>query len=141
MADQDDQYAEIIATATGSYPPGVARPLFVEQQGDYAAVLLDTGGDGHPYPYFVLCQRTPDGAWFEGYSGNFPGWWQTQHDDGVVVYWGDTAGRPEPIEVEFRGKRRPAQVRDGMFWAVWWNEQDPDNFIEPRWPELVTSAG
>jgi hypothetical protein len=68
VTDQDE-HAAIIAAATGSYPPGVARPLFVDRHGDHAAVLLETGRSGHSYPYFVLCQRSEDGTWFEGYGG------------------------------------------------------------------------
>jgi hypothetical protein len=137
MTEQGDQRAEIVAAATGSYPPGVARPLFVDRHRDHAAVLLETGGSGHPYPYFVLCQRDENGSWSEGYSANFPGWYQTDDDDGVVVYWGEAEGLSEPIEVEFRGRRWPTEVRDGVFWAVWWDEQDPDNLIPAAWPEVA----
>lgn len=125
--------------ASRGYPPGVARPLFVCEHNDFAAVLLDTGSPGQPYPYFVLCRRQ-DGQWLEYGGSNMSGWYRLEDDNGVVVYWDDADGLPEPVEVTFKGKRWPAQINGGVLWAVWWDELDPGNLIEPNWPETVTTT-
>ncbi|HTF50526.1 MAG TPA: hypothetical protein VK735_24055 [Pseudonocardia sp.] len=125
-----------VEAASNGYPPGVARPLFVSEHGDYAAVLLETGSTGHPYPYFVLTRRQ-GGQWEEHGSSNMSGgWYQTEDDNGVVVFWGETAGLDEPLEVEFKGRRWPAEVKAGVFFTVWWDELDPGNLLEPTWPAV-----
>jgi hypothetical protein len=125
--------------ASRGYPPGVARPLFVCEHNDFAAVLLDTGSPGRPYPYFVLCRRQ-DGQWVEYGGSNMSGWYRLADDNGVVVYWDDADGLPEPVEVTFKGKRWPTQINGGVLWAVWWDELDPGNLLEPNWPEVVPTS-
>ena len=123
--------------ASHGYPPGVARPLFVSEHGDFAAVLLETGSSGHSYPYFVLTRRQ-GGKWEEyGGSNMGGGWYQTDDDAGVVVFWDDAEGLAEPIEIEFKGRRWPAEMKDGVFFAVWWDELNPGNLLEPHWPAIA----
>ena len=130
---------EIGASVRKGYPGGVGVPLFVSQHGEHALVLLETGSGDVSYPYFSLC-RLVDGEWREVNSANFSGWYQTDDDAGVVVFWDDAAGLDEPIEVVFKGERWPAQTNGGVFWAVWWDELDPSNYIAPQWPEVATRA-
>jgi hypothetical protein len=141
MTAEDRQRAAIIAAATGSYPPGAARALFVEVHESHAAVLLDTGSETHSYPYFVLCRLDDEGRWREGHSANSPGWYQTEDDAGVVVFWGDTNGLDGPVKVVFKGQQWLAKTADGMFFIAWWDELDPGNLIEPNWPEVASKAG
>lgn len=129
MNDQD-----VVAVAASGYPPDV-RPLFVSHHGDHAAVLLETGSGGHSYPYFVLCQRV-DGRWLSKHSSNMPGWYQTEDDAGVVVFWDYIEGLAELVEIEFKHQRWPGQSKGGVVWAIWWDELDPSNYIEPEWPKL-----
>ncbi|MGQ0482665.1 MAG: hypothetical protein ACT4O0_16775 [Pseudonocardia sp.] len=134
MSDQDDR--AIVAAAASGYPPGQVHPLFIRRRGEHAVVLLETGSGGHSYPYFVQCRFT-DGRWCEGQSSNMPGWYQTEDDAGVVVFWDDAEGLAEPIEVEFKGQRWPAEVNGGVCFMAWWDELDPSNYIEPHWPSLA----
>jgi hypothetical protein len=111
--------------------------LFVSEHGDFAAVLLETGSSGHSYPYFVLTRRQ-GGKWEEyGGSNMSGGWYQTDDDAGVVVFWDDAEGLAEPIEIEFKGRRWPAEVKDGVFFAVWWDELNPGNLLERYWPAIA----
>jgi hypothetical protein len=72
------------------------------------------------------------------YGGsNMSGWYRMEDDNGVVVFWDDADGLPEPVEVEFKGRRWPAEVKDGVLFAVWWDELDPGNLLEPRWPRVA----
>ena len=132
MTDQD----AIVKVASSGYPPGVAVPLFVSVHGDHAAVLLETGTDTHPYPYLVMCAYE-DGHWQELASANMGGWYQTEDDNGAVVFWDDSDGLTEPVEIEFKGRRWPAEVKSGVAWSIWWDELDPGNLIDPHWPEIA----
>lgn len=123
--------------ASRGYPSGVARPLFVSEHDDFAAVLLATGTAGQPYPYFVLCRRQ-DGGWIEWGGSNMSGWYRLQDDNGVVVFFDDADDLSEPVDVLFKGKHWPARIKDGVLWAVWWDELDPGNLLEPNWPTLAT---
>jgi hypothetical protein len=49
-------------------------------------------------------------------------------------------GLATPIEVEFAGRRRPAEVKDGLLFAVWWDELDPANLLPPNWPTIVAAG-
>ena len=122
-----------VEAASHGFPPGVARPLFVSEHGDFAGVLFDTGSAGHPYPYFVLCRRV-DGKWLEYGGSNMGGWYQTEDDNGAVVFWDDSDGLTEPVEIEFKGRRWPAEVKRGVAWSIWWDELDPGKLIDPEWP-------
>jgi hypothetical protein len=130
---------EIVAAASSGYPPGQVHALFVSQHGDHAAVLLETGSGGHSYPYFVLCERK-DGSWTGGASGVMPGWYQTEDDAGVVVFWEESEGLSQPIELSFKGQRWPAETKGGVVFAAWWDELDPSNYIEPEWPAIAGPA-
>ena len=113
--------------------------MFVSEHGDFAAVLLETGSGGHSYPYFVLCRRE-NGVWNEYGSSNVCGWYQLADDNGVVVFWDDADGLATPIEVEFAGRRHPAEVKGGVLFAVWWDELDPANLLSPTWPTVVAAG-
>lgn len=127
---------EIMAIATEGYPPGATTPLWVSQHGDHAAVLLETGSAGYSLPYFTLCRRE-DGQWAGVQASNMPGWYQTEDDAGVVVFWDDAEGLPEPIEVEFEGQRWKADTGGVTCWAICWDELNPANYIDPLWPSLA----
>jgi hypothetical protein len=127
---------EIVAIAASGYPPGQATPLMVSQHGDHAAVLLETGSGLHSLPYFTLCRRD-GGEWVGVQASNMGGWYQTEDDAGVVVFWDDAEGLPEPIEVEFNGQRWKAETNGTVAWAIWWDELNPANYIDPTWPALA----
>lgn len=131
---------EIVAAAMSGYPQDAVHPLFVSQHDDHAAVLLETGSSSHSYPYLVLCRKV-NGEWEGGPSSNMPGWYRTFDDAGVVVFWGDTEGLTEPIEVEFKARRWAVETNGGAFLVAWWDELDPGNHIEPQWPEVADAAG
>jgi len=138
LSDQDTE--AIVAAAATGYPPGQVTPLVVSRHGDHAVVLLETGSGGHSYPYLVQCQFT-DGRWTEGQSSNMPGWYQTEDDAGVIVFWDDADGLGEPVEVEFKGQRWTADINGTVAWVVWWDELDPSNYIDPAWPRLASPDG
>lgn len=131
---------EIVAVASSGFPPGQADPLFVSRCGDHAAVLLETGSGSHSYPYLTLCRRV-DGHWIGAQSSNMPGWYQTEDDAGVVVFWDDAPSDGRGVEIEFKGRRWPAETSGAVVWAVWWDELDPSNYIDPHWPTTVDVPG
>lgn len=86
----------------------------------------------------VLCEKGDEGRWDEAASSNFPGWYQTEDDLGVVVYWRDgIAGRDGPVEVLFGGRRWPAHTAAGLCFVAFWDQLDPDNHIDPPWPVIA----
>jgi hypothetical protein len=136
MSQQLDGRDEIVKPALSGYPAGMVFPLFVSVHADWAIVLLEGGTPSHSYPYCVMCEKV-DGEWQEGQSANFSGWFQTEDDLGVVVFWDDLGDLSEPVHVGFNGRLHPAEVACGYVFAAFWDSLDPANYIEPNWPEIV----
>jgi hypothetical protein len=122
------------AAMTG-FPEEHCRVISSRSLADDAYVLLDTGSPGQPYLYGVNCHRT-DGQWFEGCSGNGPGWAQTGNDPdlGTLSLWGDAPQGVDCVRVVFDGVTIDEPVHHGAYLFVWWRVPCPK-----RWPHVVAT--
>lgn len=109
------------------------RVVASETSRDDAYVLLDTGQPGRTYLYGSTCHRK-NGLWFEGSSGNGPGWSATTADDevGTLSLWGDAPAGVEMVRVEFDGETADIPVRNGVYFVVRWRVPSSS-----QWPEIV----
>jgi hypothetical protein len=104
--------------ARGEIPERYARVLGVaySPSGADAVVLLGTNEPPVLYPYQVLCGRGELG-WYEGMSGNGPGWSTTQEEDGpnvgVVTLWDEAPPGVRAAVVSFGGREHDVPVLNG----------------------------
>jgi len=119
--------------AMNGFPPEHCRVIASRVNGDEAYVLLNTGSSAQPYLYGVNCHRE-NGRWFEGGSGNGPGWAQTGQDPevGTLSLWDDAPPGAEMVRVEFEGDLIEEPVREGAYLIVWWRVPPPRD-----WPRVT----
>jgi hypothetical protein len=115
------------------FPPEHCRVVASRVEGDAAYVLLDTGSRGQPYLYGVNCSRA-NARWFEGTSGNGPGWAHVGDDPevGILSLWGEAPPEAERVRVEFQGDVFEEPVGDGVYLTVWWRVPPPRD-----WPRVI----
>jgi hypothetical protein len=121
------------SAAMEGFPPEHCRVIASRVDGDDAYVLLDTGSSAHPYLYGVNCGRK-NTRWFEGNSGNGPGWTKSGDDPdvGTLSLWGDTPEGAEMVRVAFRGVVSEEPVTKGAYLIVWWRVPPPR-----EWPQVT----
>ena len=119
------------AAMTG-FPAKYCRVVATRVEGDHAYVLLDTGPPAQPYLYAVNCKRQ-DGRWFEGASGNGPGWSLSDEAKrlGTWSVWGEAPTDADVVRVEFHDQLVEERVTSGVYLAVWWRQPEPDG-VGPR---------
>jgi len=129
----DDGFDSPEGAAMVGFPAKYCRVIASRVEGDDGYVLLNTGSPGSPYLYGVNCWRV-NGRWFEGGSGNGPGWEQRGHDPdvGTLSFWGDAPADAEMARVEFEGALLMAPVVDGAYLVVWWRVPLPQT-----WPRVT----
>jgi hypothetical protein len=112
--------------AIEGFPPEHCRVIASRADGDDAYVLLNAGSTERPYLYGVNC-RQEGGRWFEGASGNGPGWARTSDDPdvGTLSLWGDAPPGGEMVRVEFDGQVIDEPVREDAYLIVWWRVPAP----------------
>jgi hypothetical protein len=117
--------------ARGEIPERYARALGVvhSPDGNHAVVLLGTNESPFLYPYQVVCGRG-EGGWYEGMSGNGPGWSTTSSEGepniGVATLWDEAPPGATAAVVSFEGHehecpsvRAISSSRRGMFPMIW----------------------
>jgi len=121
------------AAMTG-FPPAHCRVIASRVLGEHAYVLLNTGSPGRPYLYGVNCARKA-GRWFEGGSGNGPGWAQIGDDPelGTLSVWGEAPEGAEAVRFAFNDRPVDEAVVEGACLVVWWNVPCPFE----SWPHIV----
>jgi hypothetical protein len=75
----------------------------------------------------VSIVRSATAAGFKG-SSNGPGWSQTGPDDrlGTLVVWGEAPPDADMVRVVFKGTPIEEPVNNGVYLAVWWRIQYPE---------------
>jgi hypothetical protein len=120
------------AALGGCFPARDCRVVAMRIDGDDAYVLLDTGSSGQPYLYGVNCNRR-GGRWFEGTSGNGPGWAQSDGEQrlGTWSLWGEAPTGADMVRAELNGEVVEERVVDSFYLLAWWRQPEPDG-IGPR---------
>jgi hypothetical protein len=127
--------------ARGEIPERYARALGVaySPDGNHAVVLLGTNEPPSLYPYQVLCGRG-EGGWYEGISGNGPGWSTTKdaEDDpnlGVVTLWDEAPPEAAAAVISFDALEHEAPVRESYFLFAAWDV--PHDLAYEAYPSFV----
>lgn len=98
-------------------------------------MLLDTNGEGQPfpYPYGVHCERV-DGGWVEGSTSNGPGWSQVgpNIELGTLADWSEAPAGADRVRLTYNGEVREEPIENDWFLAAWWGVPWPDD----RWPRV-----
>ena len=146
------------------FPAQYCRVVASRREGDDAVVLLDTGSNGVPYLYVVMCERKGD-SWIDGMSGNCLGWastdpvgepdesdaWEEEDSEdparGTLTLWDEAPPGADMVRVEFEGTTIDAPVHDGVYLLAWWKVPCPQEHPRavafrirgewtpaPRWP-------
>lgn len=143
---RDDGFDSPEGAAMDGFPARYCRVIASRLQGDDAYVLLNTGSSEQPYLYGVNCRRE-NGRWFEGGSGNGPGWEQIGHDPdvGTLALWDDAPADADMVRIEFEGHVVDEPVIVRAYLVVWWRVPAPQDWprvrafrIAGRW---IDSAG
>jgi hypothetical protein len=126
--------------ARGEIPERYARAHGVvhSPDGNHAVVLLGTNESPFLYPYQVVCGRG-EGGWYEGMSGNGPGWSTTSSEGepniGVATLWDEAPPGATAAVVSFEGHEHEVSVREGYFLFAAWDV--PDDLAMEDYPLLV----
>jgi hypothetical protein len=121
------------SAAMEGFPPEHCRVIASRVDGDDAYVLLNTGTPRQPYLYGANCRRE-GGRWFDGVSGNGPGWAHSSHDPdvGTLSFWGDAPPGAEMVRVDFDGDVIEELVKEDAYLLVWWRVPPPQ-----VWPRVT----
>jgi hypothetical protein len=130
----DDGFESPESAAMVGFPAKYRRVVASRVNRDDAYVLLNTGSSEQLYLYGVNCRRENGQRWFEGGSGNGPGWEQTSHDPdvGTLSFWDDAPVDAEMVRVEFDGRIVEEPVIDRAFLVVWWRVPAPQDWPRAR---------
>ena len=129
----EDGFGSPDAAATNTFPAEHCSVVAARTQGDHAYVLLNTGPTDRPYLYGVNCIRER-GRWFEGVSGNGPGWAHADSDPdiGTLSCWSHVPAGVDRVRIDFDGAVIEAPVQNGAYLLVWFRVPCPG-----QWPRLV----
>jgi hypothetical protein len=124
------------AAAMQGFPPAHCRVLAVAVDGKDGFVVLDTGPAEYTYLYSGAVERV-EGGWIGGSDGNGGGlrWTLTdaERELGVVALCDEAPPGVDAVRVTWRGERREAPVRNGVYLVVWWREPCPQG----SWPRVT----